>query len=64
FQSIGRIYVSGSCQKKTDYTKRRIEHEISNDGPRTLMFALVPEWITGKIVNEAKKKKKKGTDES
>ena len=30
-----------------------IEHEISNDGPRTLMFALVPEWITGKIVNEA-----------
>ena len=30
-----------------------IEHELINAGPRTLMFALKPECITGKIVNEA-----------
>ncbi|MBQ8074692.1 MAG: pyridoxamine 5'-phosphate oxidase family protein [Oscillospiraceae bacterium] len=30
-----------------------IEHEIQTAGPRTLMFALVPEHMTGKIVNEA-----------
>ncbi len=30
-----------------------IEHELVNAGPRTLMFALVPECITGKLVNEA-----------
>ena len=30
-----------------------IEHEIVRSGPGTLMFALVPEHITGKLVNEA-----------
>ena len=30
-----------------------IRHEIERSGPGTLMFALVPEYITGKIVNEA-----------
>ena len=30
-----------------------IEREIKHAGPRTLMFALVPEYMTGKIVNEA-----------
>jgi hypothetical protein len=30
-----------------------IEHEIQNAGPRTLMFALVPEYMTGKLVKEA-----------
>ena len=30
-----------------------IAHEIESAGPRTLMFALVPEHITGKLVNEA-----------
>ncbi len=30
-----------------------IEREIARSGPATLMFALVPEHITGKIVNEA-----------
>lgn len=29
-----------------------IEHEIENSGPATLMFALVPEHITGKWVTE------------
>ena len=30
-----------------------IEHEIVRSGPGTLMFALVPEHMTGKLVNEA-----------
>ena len=30
-----------------------IEHEIEKSGPGTLMFALVPEHMTGKLVNEA-----------
>lgn len=30
-----------------------IVHEIESAGPRTLMFALAPEHITGKLVNEA-----------
>ena len=30
-----------------------IEREIEHAGPRTLMFALAPEHITGKIVKEA-----------
>ena len=30
-----------------------IEHEIVRSGPGTLMFALVPEHISGKLVNEA-----------
>ena len=30
-----------------------IEHELLRSGPGTLMFALVPEHMTGKLVNEA-----------
>lgn len=30
-----------------------IEHEIIHSGPGTLMFALVPEHMTGKLVNES-----------
>lgn len=30
-----------------------IEHEIRTSGPGTLMFALVPEHMTGKIVSES-----------
>ena len=30
-----------------------IRHEIARSGPGTLMFALVPEHMTGKLVNEA-----------
>lgn len=40
------------AEKFTDdeaYIAREIEHA----GPRTLMFALVPEHMTGKLVNEA-----------
>ena len=38
--------------KFTDDAKY-IEREIKTAGPRTMMFALVPEHMTGKIVNEA-----------
>ncbi len=38
--------------KFTDDTNY-IEHEIVKSGPGTLMFELVPEWMTGKLVNEA-----------
>ena len=34
-------------------TERFIREEIARSGERTLMFALIPEHITGKIVNEA-----------
>ena len=30
-----------------------IDKEIRNSGERTVMFALVPEWITGKLVKES-----------
>ena len=39
------------CYKFTD-DKEYIEHEIKNSGPGTLMFALVPEHMTGKRVTE------------
>ncbi len=38
--------------KFTDDTNY-IEYEIIKSGPGTLMFELVPEWMTGKLVNEA-----------
>lgn len=40
------------CHKFTD-DEAYIEDEIRTAGPRTLMFALVPEHISGKLVNEA-----------
>ena len=33
--------------------KEYIEQEIKQSGPRTLMFALTIEHMTGKLVNEA-----------
>ncbi len=30
-----------------------IDREIAHSGPHTLVFALVPEYMTGKLVNEA-----------
>ena len=33
--------------------EKYIEHEIQTAGPRTLMFALVPDHMTGKIVKES-----------
>ncbi len=39
-------------RKFTD-DERYIEDEIERAGPRTMMFALIPEHITGKIVKES-----------
>ena len=40
------------CYKFTD-DEAYIQHEIERSGHRTLMYALVPEHMTGKLVNEA-----------
>ena len=40
------------CYKFTD-DEAYIQHEIERSGRRTLMYALVPEHMTGKLVNEA-----------
>ncbi len=60
---FGRIEVIEDTEKVYDISRRLsykftddesyIEHEIKNAGPRTLMFALVPEYMTGKLVKEA-----------
>ena len=40
------------CYKFTD-DMEYIEHEVKHSGPGTLVFELVPEHMTGKLVNEA-----------
>ena len=40
------------CYHFTD-DEQYIENEIQKDGARVLVFALVPEHITGKLVNES-----------
>ena len=60
---FGRIEVIEDMDKVYDISRRLsykftddesyIDHEIENAGPRTLMFALVPEHMTGKLVKEA-----------
>ncbi|MCR5206403.1 MAG: pyridoxamine 5'-phosphate oxidase family protein [Lachnospiraceae bacterium] len=47
------IKISRQLSYKFTNDEKYIEHEITNSGTRTLMFALVPECITGKLVNEA-----------
>ena len=49
-----KIYeISRSLSRKFTDDETYIEEEIRKSGPRTFMFALVPEHITGKLVNEA-----------
>ena len=60
---FGRIEIIEDTEKVYEISRRLsrkftddeayIEHEIVKSGPRTLMFALVPEHMTGKLVNEA-----------
>ncbi len=60
---FGRIEIIEDTEKVYEMSRRLsrkftddeayIEHEIIKSGPRTLMFALVPEHMTGKLVNEA-----------
>ncbi len=40
------------CYKFTD-DEEYIDHEIRQSGPGTLVFQLIPEHMTGKLVNEA-----------
>ena len=49
-----KIYeIAGKLSRRFTDDEDYIEREIARSGPATLMFALVPEHITGKIVNEA-----------
>ena len=45
--------ISRELSHKFTMDDEYIENEISRSGTRTLMFALVPEYITGKLVNES-----------
>ena len=45
--------LTGELSRKFTADVEYIEKEIERSGPGTLMFALVPEHITGKIVNES-----------
>ena len=49
-----RIYeIARKLSRKFTDDEAYIEREIRHAGPRTFMFALVPEYMTGKLVNEA-----------
>ena len=45
--------ISRQLSYKFTNDEEYIEREIKHAGPRTLMFALVPEHMTGKLVNES-----------
>ena len=45
--------ISEALSRKFTDDEAYIAHEIERSGPATLMFALVPEYISGKLVNEA-----------
>ncbi len=45
--------ISRQLSHKFTSDEEYIDREIKRSGPRTLLFALVPEHMTGKLVNEA-----------
>ena len=45
--------ISRQLSRKFTQDEKYIEDEIWKSGPGTLMFALVPEHMTGKLVNES-----------
>ena len=48
-----KIYdIARKLSHKFTNDEEYIEHEVKNSGPGTLMFALIPEHITGKWVTE------------
>ena len=48
-----KIYdIARKLSHKFTNDEEYIEHEVENSGPGTLMFALIPEHITGKWVTE------------
>ena len=50
-QTVCRI--ARALSHKFTQDEAYIQREIERSGPRTLMFALVPEHMTGKLVNES-----------
>ena len=47
------LRISALLSRKFTDDEAYIQRELERSGPRTLMFALVPEHMTGKIVNES-----------
>ncbi len=45
--------IAAELSRKFTADEEYIQHEITHSGPGTLLFALVPEHMTGKIVNES-----------
>ncbi len=45
--------IAAKLSRKFTDDEAYIRHEIKHSGPATLMFALVPEHLTGKIVEES-----------
>ena len=45
--------ISAALSRKFTDDEGYIQNEIDRFGPRTLLFALVPEHITGKLVKES-----------
>ena len=45
--------ISRQLSRKFTQDEKYIEDEIRKSGPGTLMFALAPEHMTGKLVNES-----------
>ena len=45
--------ISAELSRKFTDDEAYIAHEIEHSGPGTAMFALIPEHMTGKIVNES-----------
>ena len=49
-----RVYeLARQLSRKFTQDEEYIDAEIARSGPATLMFALIPEHITGKLVNES-----------
>ena len=46
-------WISAALSRKFTDDEKYINEEIDRSGPRTLLFALVPEHITGKLVKES-----------
>ena len=47
------LRISALLSRKFTDDEAYIQRELERSGPRTLMFALVPEHMTGKMVNES-----------
>ena len=46
-------WIAERLSRKFTDDEAHIRHELEHSGPGTLMFALVPEHMTGKLVNES-----------